>query len=364
MPSILHLLPTSADAQTRQLHEMLTDKLGGEFESTTSTLGHGGDFRNIPTAMYLLRDQHPDLVFAWGTSALAAAVLGSKRRILFHPDRFLGPRSLRWVRSLMGQRSGVHMVSPTATQRRLAIANGIAPERCHLIRPGIDFTRLRARDPKLRHSLGLTDIDYVLIAPGESTLPAGHDQAVWAAGILNVLDPACKLLLWGRGPRTEFARELGRRLQQTQMLTFAEPLLGRTTEFEELLSVADACLIAAAGAVPTLPIITTMAAGVPIVSTATSILAEQLRDSDTALLVARRSPRALAQRILDLRENPSLRRTITDNARNEVNRRFSMETMLQEYRQLIEQITAESFSNRTVSRATHSWRVASDRTGI
>jgi glycosyltransferase involved in cell wall biosynthesis len=340
MPAILHLLCQSTDEQTRRLHEMLTCQLGSGFSSTTRTLGRGADFRNLPIAVLKLRDEGADLTHAWGIAPLAAAILAGHRRLFFSPDRFLGPRSLSWVRSMMSRRPGIEMICPTAAQQRLAVTRGIPFDRCHVIRPGVDFGRLRRRDPLLRQQLGLADDDFVLLAPGESTNPSGHDQAVWAAGILNVLDPRYKLLLWGRGPRTEFLMELGRRLRQTQMLKFAEPMLSRTVEFEELLPQADACLIAAGGSIPTLPILTTMAAGIPIVSTVTYLLAEQLEDRHTALMVPRRSPRALAQRVLDLREDDNLRWRIADTARAEAYEFFSMTRMLEEYRAMYERASS------------------------
>ncbi len=337
MPTVLHLLPGSIDEQTRRVHESLVTQIGPGFQSTTLTLSTGGDFRNLPTAVLRLRRLNPDLLFAWGIPCLAAAVLAGHRRVIFNPDRFLGPRSLRWVRSLMNRGTDVQMVCPTAGQHRLAVTSGVPIDRCHVIRPGVDFGRLRRRDPALRRALGLSDSDFVLLAPGESTVPAGHDQAVWAASILNSLDPCYKLLLWGRGRRTAYCMELGRRLHQARMLRFAESELKREVEFEELLPITDACLITAAGAVPTLPVLTVMAAGVPIVSTVTYLLAEQLEDRHTALMVPTRSPRALAQRILDLREDAALSWKITDTARAEAYELFPMTKMLEAYRELARQ---------------------------
>jgi glycosyltransferase involved in cell wall biosynthesis len=337
MPNVLHLLGPGADEQTRRLHEMLTSQIGAEFESITRTIGPAGSFRNLPTAGVRLRGQGADVICVWGLTALAAAIIAGHRRMLFCPDRFMGPRSLRWARSLMAL-GDVHMICPTAGQQRLAVQRGIPFDRCHVIRPGVDFGRLKRKNPELRRQLGLADTDFVVLAPGESTVATAHELAMWAIGILHVLDPAYKLVVWGRGTHAGPSAGLSRQLRKQQMLKFAQPLLGRSVDYEDLLAIADMCLITAGSAVPTLPIITTMAAGVPIVSTVTFLLAELLEDRHTALMVPQRSPRALAQRVLDLRGDPSLRWKIADTARAEAYEFFPMTRMLDQYRRVYRQM--------------------------
>jgi len=103
MPSVLHLLHSSADEQTRAIHRMLIDGVGPGFDSRTRRIGAGGNLRNLPTAVLRLRRERADITYAWGIPALAAAVLSGQPRILFTPDRFAGPRALRWIRSLMSR---------------------------------------------------------------------------------------------------------------------------------------------------------------------------------------------------------------------------------------------------------------------
>jgi glycosyltransferase involved in cell wall biosynthesis len=344
MPSVLHLLSTTADEQTSQLHRMLTQGLGRDFVSTTRRIGPStdlsrSDLRNLPAAILQLRHERANVTYAWGIPALAAAVICGHPRIVFSPDGFAGPRALRWIRSLMG-RADVTFICPTFTQQRLAVQRGIQPDRCQVIQPGVDFGRVnRRRDAKLqsalRKKLGFADNDFIMLAPGETTLAAGHEMAVWACGILNVLDPRYKLLLWGRGNRSDLTANLANRLKQGGMVTQAEKILDHAIDFEALLSIADVCLSPPAGAAPTLPIAITMAAGVPIVSTVTYMLAELLEDRHTAMMVPTRSPRALVQRVLDLREDASLQAKLVDTARAEAYEHFSMTRMLDAYRRVL-----------------------------
>jgi glycosyltransferase involved in cell wall biosynthesis len=340
MPSVLHLLSATINEQTTQIHRMLTQGLGADFISTTRRIGsvaglHRGELRNLPAAILQLRNERANITYAWGIPALVTAVLCGHPRILFSPDTFAGPRALRWIRALMS-RADVTFISPTFTQRRLAVQRGIPPERCHVIQPGVDFGRVsRRRDPALRKQLGFTEEDYIMIAPGETTLASGHDMAVWSCGILNVLDPRYKMLLWGRGSRADLTANLANRLKQGNMIRQAEKMLNRQLDFEALLTIADVCVASPAGAAPTLPVATTMAAGVPIISTVTYMLAELLEDRHTALMVPNRSPRALVQRILDLREDPRLRAKLIDTARAEAYEHHSMTRMLDAYRRVL-----------------------------
>jgi glycosyltransferase involved in cell wall biosynthesis len=115
--------------------------------------------------------------------------------------------------------------------------------------------------------------------------------------------------------------------------------------FEELLGVADACLVTPAGVAPTLPIATVMASGVPIISTVTYMLSELLEDRHTALMVSNRSPRSLVQRVQDLRADPVLRAKITETARAEAYEHFSMTKMLDAYRRLLAGENSAGYGN-------------------
>ncbi len=338
MTRILHLIGNDADFQTHRTSNALRENLGDVFSIDMRRLGEGGGFRNMPSALLQLRRESADIVHAWGTTALTTAAMSGARRIVFSPTRFAGPRAIRWIRSVMGYRD-IHMISATATQHRTAVERGVPVDRSHIIRPGVEFSRIhRRRSDSLRAALGFAPDDFVLLAPGESTRPAAHDEAVWACGILNVLDPRCKILLWGRGDRAKTAATLARRLHQEDMVKIAEPALGKSLEFEELLPAADACVVTARGPVSTLPIATCMAAALPIVSTVTYTVAELLEDRHTALMVTHPSPRLIAQRVLDLRGDSTLQWSIADMARTEAYEYFALTRMVSQYRAVYQQI--------------------------
>ena len=333
MTRVIHLLPERHDFQTGRSVSSLVSGAGG-----AAHVVHG----LTRTVMRLRADVpfQPDVVHAWGMRALAAAVVGARSPVVFSPTEFPSARAAGWLRAVMAYRD-VHAVCSTATQRRFLVERGVPPGRCHLVRPGVDFSRVRRRrDADLRRRLGFGDPDYVFLAAGESTRAAAHADAVWAASIANFVDARFKLLLWGRGSRAASVVRRAERLGSNHAIVAGERVLGRAMEFEELLPAADAVLVTARGPVATLPLAVCMAAGLPIVSTVTYTVAELLEDRHTAVMVPRPTARLVARKMLDLRDDTQTQWSIADMARTEAYEYFSLTRSLDQFRTVYGQVAA------------------------
>lgn len=343
MIRVLHLRELHADYETTSGVDALSGDTSETFTCDVRTIGRGGSFAMPHTAALQLRRQSadPDLIHAWGIVALTVAAFGSRgsKPIVFSPTAYPRLRDVRWLRAIAGYRN-VNVICPTDTMRRRFVEHGVPIERCHMIRPGVAFGKVkRRRDPELRAALGLSVNDHVILAPGESTRASGHRDAVFAATLLNVMDRSNRLLVWGRGPLAENVQRFARRLKQPSFVD-ATKTLRRTISIEELLPAADEVLVTAAAPVPTLPIAVCMAAGLPIVATVTPTVAELLEDRHTALMLRDPSPRLIAQRILDLRADPALRWSVSDMARTEAYEFFSQTRFLQQFRAVYQQVGA------------------------
>jgi glycosyltransferase involved in cell wall biosynthesis len=110
--------------------------------------------------------------------------------------------------------------------------------------------------------------------------------------------------------------------------------LGASVAYEALLPAVDCIAVTATGPVATLPIATAMAAALPIVATVTPTIAELLEDRHTALMASHPTPRAIARRMRDVREDASLQWSIADTARAEAYQHFSLSHMTQQHRTL------------------------------
>lgn len=340
MIRVLQLLDVNPDHQTETGARQLLRDRSGALQVQSRTIGRGGSYPGVARAILSLRRgaDRFELTHAWGERALAVAAVAARTPIVYTPDRFPSPREIQFIRAVMAARE-LHVITPTDTMRRALVTRGGPPDRCHIIRPGVEFARInRRRDAKLRAQLGIAPDDYVLLACGESTSATAHQLAVWAASILHVLDPKHRLLLWGRGDHAAQTSRFAVKTHQTGLLTVAERELKRRVQFEELLPAADAVLVTAIDPAPTLPISICMASGLPIVAIAAPTIAELLEDRHTALLVGKPAPRLIAQRVLDLTQDPNVQWSISDMARTEAYEYFSLTRYLEHHRVLYRQI--------------------------
>jgi len=353
MIRILHLHGAAPDFQTGRSVEQLTQKLGRGFEVGVRTIGVRGDFGGVTRAGWRLRGcgADYDIVHAWGVGAMVAATLAGFGRVVFTPAEFPSSRVIKWLLAAMAYRE-IWVACPTATMQRALVGRGVAVERCEVVRPGVDFGRVKkGRDAELRGRLGFNDDQQVLLGVGESTRGADHRCLTWAGTILNVLDGKTRLLLWGRGREAEGARRFAAQLGQPELVTLAEEKLGRRVEFEELLGVADVGVVSASGPVATLPVAVAMAGGVPLVATVTAEVSELLEDRHTALMTAAGAPRLLAQRIRTLREDPELGRGLADRARSEAYEYFAMSGFIEGAVGLYEGVMGEAVVGARVGQA-------------
>ncbi len=337
MARVLHLLDRKPDYQTQTAVSQLA-RPGGTITCDSRTIGRGGDFATPLIGAMRLRRQASsfDLVHAWGATALTIAAMSGGRPILYSPTHFPKDRDVFWLRATM-EATDVQVVFPTDTMRRAFVQRGVPIARCHLVRPGIEFSQInRRRNEQLRSRLGFGKADRVLLAAGESVRGANHHASILAAAVLHVFDPKHKLLLWGQGDMADLERRYAAQMLPERFVSIATDQLGDVS-FEQLLPASDIVLVTADAPVPTLPIAVCMAAALPIVAVVSPTVAELLEDRHSALMVGRCTSRPIAQRVLDLEQDPQLQWTICDVARTEAYEYFSMTRFVSQFRAVYEQ---------------------------
>jgi glycosyltransferase involved in cell wall biosynthesis len=343
MVRVLHLAGRETDYQTREALEALSrESPGAADEVSASVLRLGEGASGVVRGYMRMRRgaDRPDLIHAWGEHALTTAAMASNVPIVYSPTVFPDRRSIGWVRAISAYRY-VNVVCPTDTMRRAFVERGVPVERCHLVRPGVAFSKIvKRKDHELRERLGIGPGDYVLLAAGESTRAAAHRDAAWAAVLLHVLDRKCRLLVWGEGPLADSIHRLTQRLGQPGMLVDATRTLRERIPYERVVTAADCALVTARGPVPTLPINVSMAVGLPHVATVTPTVAELLEDRHTALFSTKPNAHLLARRVLDLREDTSLQWQLSDMAGTEAFEFFSGTRFARQWRTAYRQIAA------------------------
>jgi glycosyltransferase involved in cell wall biosynthesis len=110
--------------------------------------------------------------------------------------------------------------------------------------------------------------------------------------------------------------------------------LGERPDVEELLSASDIFVLPSHQEGFSNALLEAMAARLPAVATAVGGNIDAVADNETGLLVPLRDPRALAVAILQLAQNPDLRRSFGDAARRRVEQRFSLQACVDRYETL------------------------------
>jgi glycosyltransferase involved in cell wall biosynthesis len=348
MISVRLLLPAHPDYQTRLITHHLARAGANIYHPQIIRLSGNSLLPAIRAGLQLRRlapsfSDHPTITHAWGTPALICALFSGSSPILFSPIPAFGatppPRLVRWLRAVEPYRA-VTIVCPTDSARRGLVTAGIPYDRCHLIRPGVDFARVQTRrDPQLRQSLGLSHEDRAILIPGEMTRDSHHETAILACALLHLLDQRNRLLLWDAGPRRDTVLRFAHNMGRPRLLVSPRASLARSHDFHQLLPAAD-IVMSAADDGQTLPLCMALAAGLPVIAAAGSVIAEVLENRHNALLVTRRGAPELARRVLDLLDSPALQATISRQARDDAYELFPLTKMLDAYRTLYQQAAA------------------------
>ena len=278
----------------------------------------------------LVRTHGAETLFCWGYQALTAGALvrpglGKLRLALGAVRPPPKSRQMRWFRSLG---SDINVVAAGNTVAQAFIRSGVAADNVRIIRPAVDFGRLRAaRELKVRQQLGLGEFKHVLISVGPLDRPHGQVNSLWAMTILQQVYPDVALIFSGKGYRHDRIQRFVADLNLVSRVRFAH---GRWA-LPELLLAADVAIFPVVQEVSTLPLTWAMGAGVPIVATVNRGNCELIEDNHSAMLVRAKDPRGIAQRCHMLFNDDALRWKVTDNARHEAYKYLSVQRMLDEF---------------------------------
>src|SRR6476660_8866473 len=143
MIRVLHLVATEADFQTERGAMQLAMHLGKDFQTELRTIGAGGDGSSVISAARQLRKLGGfDVIHAWGARSLTAVAMAGRGPLVHSPSPDLQKRGAKWLSALKPYRD-VEVIAPSATLRNALVRSGVAPAKCHLIRPGVDFGRIK-----------------------------------------------------------------------------------------------------------------------------------------------------------------------------------------------------------------------------
>jgi glycosyltransferase involved in cell wall biosynthesis len=207
-------------------------------------------------------------------------------------------------------------------------------EKVRVIPNGIDVARFRPRPETraaVRQSLGI-DAEAPVCGIVAALRPEkNHELFLHAAAKVAPARRDARFLMIGDGPRRGDLERLTAELNLASVVQF----LGSRSDVDELLAALDVFALTSHNEASPVSILEAMATGLPVVATRVGSVAESVDQGATGFLVTPNSVDETAARWLELMNNDRLCRSMGEAARQSAVERWSLETMVQGYEDLI-----------------------------
>ena len=365
---LLHLME-GLDTSRFELHLILLHGAGKEraaaLNVTIHELRHGEESFRVPgrrlrrtvrTVLKLaryLRRLNPDILHCYLPTAcvlgtIAGRIAGVPKIVC---SRRALTRSYRTSRLLtVADKLAMHLAdlvlaNSSAVQRELSDADSIPAEQIRLIYNGVDTAAFRQAEPNgFRRYLGV-DENTMLVGTVANFFPyKRHEDLVEAARLLITKYPRLCFVAAGReeGTRKDICDKI-----DYYGLSNNFKILGETTSVHTFFKSIDiyACPSETEGFSNVL--LEAMAAEKPVVATAVGGNPEAVADGKTGLIVASRSPQALATAIETLALDQSLRMQMGAAGARRVREHFSVEAMVRRHTELYAELASNPGRSRS-----------------
>lgn len=224
----------------------------------------------------------------------------------------------------------------------------------------------------LRDRLGLGESDVSVIhcgvdadlsRPLPPVLDPAHRPVIGVAGPLEIIKglpfflgaaqkvlakkPDVEFLVSGAGPEEENLRRLAEELDIAEHVTFVPNL----ADFDEPLAAMDVfCLPSLQQGLGTI-MLEAMALGKPVIASGVGGVFTIIRDNETGLVVPPSNSGRLAERMIELLDDPMRARAIGEAGRRMVLREFSVDKMIAETLELYRQVAFENSADSTLRKS-------------
>jgi glycosyltransferase involved in cell wall biosynthesis len=254
----------------------------------------------------------------------------------YYPTRYYRRAAYRWVARNANAFVAVSADLARFLNRRL----GIPEHRLRVILNGVDLTRFGAaqggRDA-LRAALGIPADGFVALTVAALFEVKAHADLIDAAAIVLRAHPDVHFLFAGEGPLEPELRNRAERQGVAKRVRF----LGFRRDVPELLAASDVYVLPSHSEGLPVSVIEASAAGLPVVATDVGGTGEVVEQDRTGLLVPPRDPERLAAAIGRIVADREAARRLGAAGRERVRTRFGLERMIDDYRRLYSELTAE-----------------------
>lgn len=298
------------------------------------------DMKSLRILSSLIRENHYDLVHVHSSKAGFLGRIAAKWNGLptiytpngfyFLNERHLGKRLLFLSFEKMIAGLTDTLIAVSFSEKQVAIQNKIIPKhKIEVIPNGIELNQFYCEPDlrcQLRSKLGLQNHDEV-IGIISRYIPQ-KDPLTVVRCAKHVLDvrPSVKFIWCGEGPMREETEALAQKLGVESSFMF----LGYRADVVQLMNVFDVLLLASIFEGLPYTILESMATKLPIVATNAVGTRDLIKDGESGFLSPKGDAEGLAQNILKLLQDSSLRHQLGERARVLVEEKYNVSRMITE----------------------------------
>jgi glycosyltransferase involved in cell wall biosynthesis len=275
------------------------------------------DARPFTALSRLVRSLRPDVVHAWGATALRALVLTCSQpanRLLVSAALSFAHKTNALDRWLLRHAQGAIAFGAAEAERYRRL--GVAQDRITVVAPAVSILTETIAPAELP---GIAAHERVLLGMGPIERHKGFREAVWAFDILAHLYEDVHLVLVGDGADRRRVEQFARQVDVRRPVHF----LGLRRETASLLHRAEIVWVPSSAGGGVCAALEAMAARRPVVAARLPELAEIVVDGETGFLVEPDNKAALARQTRHLLDEGELRLSMGEAGRRRVGEHFT-----------------------------------------
>lgn len=190
---------------------------------------------------------------------------------------------------------------------------------------------------RLREDLGIEKDGFMALTTGRLTIQKGHTVLLKAIAINKRSLANCRFVFAGEGPQRAALEAEAKELGVDQMVGF----LGVRSDIPELLQSADLFVQPSLWEGLSLAMLEALLAGSPVLASKVEGVVDVIESGKSGKLVEPGNEEELGQAILELLENPDMRKKLGQAGRQHAKAHYSIERMSRQYESLIQQLNSE-----------------------
>jgi glycosyltransferase involved in cell wall biosynthesis len=322
--------------------DTLGNTLAEEIPSFTGLIAQKYDIRVLWRLTRLLQRRRIDAVVTVGTGGdkmfwgrLAARLAGvpvvcSALHSTGLPDR------VEFANRLLAPITDAFIGVAEPHGKYLAEHEGCPAEKICVIPNGVDVEKFHPSwpNPNLQQEFGIRQGTPVVGIVAALRPEKNHELFLRAAAIIHREMPETVFLIVGDGPRRLELQKLAAELSLTAAVRFA----GTRADIPEMLGLMDVFMLTSQSEANPVSILEAMACEKPVVAPRVGSVPETVLDGQTGYLIPPGDAEQTAQRTLALLRNSQQAAALGRNGREQIIARWSIESMVRGYEELIEGI--------------------------